>query len=132
MSKFRWLDDYCELEQEIDTIELELGRSKKELNRWLNVNDLGKYSLTPESRGAKLEEIIFDLEHELAYKFNDLYDFKSSVSKFKGLDNQILYLRYIEQKTFDEIADETGYAKGTIYNKHAALMKVVKYLTNVF
>lgn len=131
MSKFRWLDDYCELEQEIDTVELELERSKKELSRWLNVNDLGKYSLTPESRGAKLEEIISDLEHELGHKLNDLHDFKKSVGKFKGLDNQILYLRYIEKNTFDEIADQTGYAKGTIYNKHAALMKTVKYLSEV-
>lgn len=132
MNKFRWLDDYCELEQQVDAIEFELERAKKELNRWLNVNDLGKYSLTPESRGAKLEEIISRLEHELAHKLNDLYDFKETVSKFKGLDNKILFLRYIERKTFDEIADETGYVKGTIYNKHAALMKTVKYLREVF
>ncbi|MEK4700378.1 hypothetical protein MKX47_12345 [Solibacillus sp. FSL R7-0668] len=132
MTRFKWVDDYCGLEQEVDEIEFELERSKKELSRWLNVNDLGGYSLTPESRGAKVEEIIEGLEYKLAYKMNEMDDFKKSVSKFKGLDNQILYLRYIEQKSFDDIADQTGYAKGTIYNRHAALMKTIKYFSEIF
>jgi len=127
MTKFRWLKDYRDTELEIMYLEDNLLRTKKELKRYID-GDLSGTKLTPESNGAKLEEHIERIEKEINYKRNCLEDIKNTVKKFEQIDHAILYSRYIEGKTFDEIAEETGYTKGTIYNKHAALMKVVKYI----
>ena len=124
---FEWLRDYRKLEEEIVYLEFNLERSKRELKRWVG-GDLSNLKLTTESNGAQLEEFIEAAEHELAHKMNDLYDIGRMVKKFNSVDHNILYGRYIEGKTFDDIADELGYSKGTIYNKHAMLMKVVGYL----
>lgn len=127
---YEWLKDYRKIE--IDIIELEntITRSKRELGRWTG-GDLMGVRLSAESNGAKLEEQIFALEYNLAHKMNDLIDIKRMVQKFNLVDTKILYGRYIEGKTFDEIAEEVGYSKGTIYNKHAMLMKVVGYLDDL-
>lgn len=124
---YEWLKEYRNIEIQIIELENSITRSKRELGRWTG-GDLMDVKLTAESDGAKLEERIFDLEYELAHKMNDLIDIKRMVGKFDLVDHKILYSRYIEGKTFDEIADELGYSKGTIYNKHAMLMKVVGYL----
>ncbi|MGE6515180.1 hypothetical protein [Lysinibacillus sphaericus] len=124
---YEWLKDYRNIEIEIIKLENAITRSKRELGRWAG-GDLMGVKLTAESDGARLEERIFVLEFELAHKMNDLIDIKRMVGKFALVDHKILYGRYIEGKTFDEIADDVGYSKGTIYNKHAMLMKVVGYL----
>lgn len=108
-------------------LENDIVRSKRELNRWEG-GDLWKVKLAENSIASGLEERIEDMELNLAHKENDLFDIKRMVKRFDLVDHQILYGRYIEGKTFDEIADDLGYSKGTIYNKHAMLMKVVGYL----
>ncbi|WP_342578406.1 hypothetical protein [Psychrobacillus sp. FSL K6-2843] len=124
---YEWLKDYRRIEIEIIELENSITRSKRELGRWTG-GDLMGVKLSAESNGAQLEEQIFSLEFNLAHKMNDLIDIKRMVQKFNLVDTKILYGRYIEGKTFDEIADEVGYSKGTIYNKHAMLMKLVGYL----
>lgn len=127
MSKFAWLKDYREIEMDIIYLENNLERTKKHLDRFVS-GDLQNVKLTAESDGAKLEEHIERIEWELAYRMNELQDIKRMVQRFDQVDHQILYGRYIEGKTFDEIADDIGYSKGTVYNKHAALMKTIGYL----
>lgn len=124
---FEWLKDYREIEIKIIELENSLTRSKRELRRWTS-GDLFKVRLTEGSIASGLEEHIAAMEYELAHKMNDLIDIKRMVEKFDLVDHKILYGRYIEGKTFDEIADEIGYAKGTVYNKHAMLMKTIGYL----
>ncbi|CAM5212120.1 Phage protein OS=Lysinibacillus sphaericus OX=1421 GN=LS41612_21190 PE=4 SV=1 [Lysinibacillus sphaericus] len=65
MSKFAWLKDYRELEYEIAYLDLNLERTKTELKRWVQ-GDLAKVKLTSESQGSKVEDIIEQIEWELA------------------------------------------------------------------
>jgi DNA-directed RNA polymerase specialized sigma subunit len=127
---YEWLQDYQKIEEEIAYLEFELNRNKKELSRWM-YGDLEDVKLNAKSKAAKLEEIIRNIEHELAHKMNDLYDAKKLISKFKGLDNQILYGKYVEGKTLTEIAYELGYTPGHIYNKHAQIVKMIDFALHV-
>ncbi|WP_312753732.1 hypothetical protein [Rummeliibacillus suwonensis] len=130
MTKFKWLTEYRDIEFEIMYLEDNLSRTQKELSRWIN-GDLKDVKLTNESNAATLEEHIKMIQKEINYKKSCLEDIKNTVKKFNQIDHIILYARYIEGKSFDEIADETGYSKGTIYNKHASLMKTIKYIDDI-
>ncbi|MGP4038345.1 hypothetical protein ACTWP4_00340 [Gracilibacillus sp. D59] len=127
---FEWLKDYQKIEEEIIYLEFELKRNKKELGRWIN-GDLSDVKLTEKSKAAKLEEIIAGIEYELAHKMNDLYDAKQLIGKFKGLENQILYGKYVEGKTLTVIAYDLGYTPGHIYNIHAQIMKKIDFALHV-
>lgn len=124
---FEWLKDYRNIEIEIIKLENKLTREKRELGRWSG-GGLGGRIMHKDSISSGLEERIETMEFDLAHKMNDLIDIKRMVKKFDLVDHKILYGRYIEGKTFDEIADDIGYAKGTVYNKHAMLMKMIGYL----
>lgn len=122
----KWLQDYQILEDEITYLEHSLIRSKNELKRWVH-SDLIKIKLTSESHGAQLEEIIEATERELAHKMNDLENMKELINSFRGLDNLILYKHHVEGKTLISIVDELGKSPNYIYNKHAQIIKMVKY-----
>lgn len=55
---YEWLKDYRKLEEQITYLEYNLDKTKRELARWENVNDLGKYKLEAKSLGANVEEKI--------------------------------------------------------------------------
>ncbi|MED2777297.1 DUF1492 domain-containing protein [Bacillus thuringiensis] len=124
---FNWLKTYKELEGEIAYIELNLRRSKRELKRWIS-GDLQDVSLTAESEGAKVEERITTIEYELAHKMNDVYDLKQIIDKFKGLDHQILKMKYVEGMTLEQIAYDLDYSPYYIKRKHAEIRKVIKFV----
>lgn len=63
------------------------------------------------------------MECELAHKMNDLYKAKRLIRTFKGLENNILYGKYVEGKTLIVIADELHLRPNYIYNKHDEIMK---------
>ncbi|WP_461181829.1 hypothetical protein [Virgibacillus kimchii] len=123
---YEWLLNYQKLEQEIDYIEFELNRNKKELKRW-TYGDLQDVRLNEKSIASGLEEKIFEIEYELAHKMNDLYDAKKLISTFKGLENKILYYKYVDGLTLSEVADTLGYTSGHIYNKHAEIMRKIDF-----
>lgn len=123
---FNWLKIYQELEGEIEYIEFDLQRSKRELKRWVS-GDLQEVRLTAESEGAKVEERIAAIEYELAHKMNDLYGLKQIIGKFKGLDHQILKMKYVEGMTLEQIAYDLDYSPYYIKRKHAEIRKVIKF-----
>lgn len=123
---FNWLKIYQELEGEIAYIEFDLQRSKRELKRWVS-GDLQEVRLTAESEGAKVEERITAIEYELAHKMNDLYGLKQIIGKFKGLDHQILKMKYVEGMTLEQIAYDLDYSPYYIKRKHAEIRKVIKF-----
>jgi|SRR5690625_4331917 len=123
---YEWLLNYQKLENEIEYLEFELSRNKKELKRWV-YGDLQGVKLNENSIATNLEERIFALEYEIAHKMNDLYDAKKLISRFKGLENKILYYKYVEGMTLTEVADTLGYSEGHIYNKHAELIKRIDF-----
>lgn len=123
---YEWLKDYRKLEEEIAYLEFNLERSENELKRWTS-GDLFGIKLTAESNGAKLEEYIERIEYELAHKINDLLDMKKMISTFNGLENKILYKKYIEGMTLEKVAEELKYSAQYIYNKHAQIKRMMEY-----
>ncbi|GAA5416213.1 hypothetical protein Pryu01_01245 [Paraliobacillus ryukyuensis] len=127
---YEWLQDYQKIEEEIIYLDFELTRNKKELDRWIK-GDLENIKLNDQSKAAKLEEVIENVEYELAHKMNDLYDAKKLISMFKGLENRILYKKYVEGKTLALIAHEMNYSSNYIYNKHAQIMKMIDFALHI-
>lgn len=127
---FEWLLDYQKICNDIDYLDYQLSREKRELKRW-ELGDLMKLKLNENSIAANLEERIAAYEIELAYKMNDLFDAKKLIRSFKGLENQILYYRYVQGMTLSEVADTLGYTSGHIYNKHAEIMKRIDFAYHI-
>lgn len=123
---FDWLKDYQKLEERIAYLDYNLDKTKAELKRWVS-GDLREVRLTAESEGAKVEERIEAIEYELAHKMNDICDLKDLISTFKGLENQILYGKYVQGKTLEYLAVEFGYSRSYIYQKHAEIMRRIKF-----
>ncbi|HAM79627.1 hypothetical protein [Ornithinibacillus bavariensis] len=123
---YQWIKDYQQLQQDMDYLEYQIARNKKELKRWTS-GDLQNVKLNDKSVAANLENTIFELEYELAHKMNDLYDAKKLISSFKGIDHQILYQKYVEDRTLESIAEQLNYSAGYIYKKHAEIMRVLKF-----
>ncbi|MGE7090913.1 hypothetical protein ACQKII_05520 [Lysinibacillus sp. NPDC048646] len=123
---YEWLKDYQRLEDEITYLEHNLIRSQNELKRWVH-GDLEKYKLTAESDGARLEERIEVIEYELAHKMNDLYDLKKMILKFKGIEQKIIYGKYVEDKTLEQVAEDLDYSAQYIYAKHAQIKRLLSF-----
>lgn len=123
---YDWLLDYQKLKEEIEYLEYKLEREKRELRRWV-YGDLQDVKLQEDSIASGLEERIEAYEKELQRKKDDLEKAKKLISTFKGLDNQILYKKYVEGKTLVEIAKELNYSEQYIYNKHAQIMKMINF-----
>lgn len=123
---YEWLRDYQRIEDDIAHLEFNLEQSTKELKRWVD-GDLKDVKLTADSNGAKLEERIDRIQKELKIKQNERENFIKLISKFKGLDNQLLRLKYIDGMTLEEIAIELNYSASYISKKHADIVKMIKF-----
>lgn len=124
---YEWLSKYQEWEQKIALLEWELEVYQKELKRWENKDDLGRYSLVKESKASKLENIIADLEYKLGALMNQLYDLKKVIYSFRGIEQHILRMKYVEGLTLKEIADELGYTYDHIRRKHSKILNKVGF-----
>ncbi|MDF9626282.1 hypothetical protein P5775_26635 [Bacillus cereus] len=127
---FNWLKEYQRLEEEIAYLEYNLDKTKAELKRWIH-GDLQDVRLTAESEGAKVEERIEAIEYELANEMNAMYDLMELISKFKGLDNQILVKKYIYGMTLEQIACDLNYSPNYIKRKHAEVRKIIKFVDDL-
>jgi DNA-directed RNA polymerase specialized sigma subunit len=127
---YEWLKDYQKLEEEISYLEFNLERSKKELWRWVS-GDLRDVPLQRDSIASNLEEYVERIEYELAHKMNDLYNVRKLIKTFKGLDNQILFKKYVEGLTLESIAEELNYSCSYVYKKHAEMMRMLKFADSI-
>ncbi|ASN71411.1 DUF1492 domain-containing protein [Bacillus toyonensis] len=123
---FNWLKDYQKLEERIAYLDYNLDKTKAELKRWVS-GDLREVRLTAESEGARVEERIEAIEYELANEMNDMYKLKNLISKFRGLDNRILKMKYVDGMTLEEIAEDMNYSSSYIYKKHAEIIRRIKF-----
>ncbi|QDZ77337.1 hypothetical protein [Bacillus cereus] len=124
---FNWLKEYQRLEEVIAYLEYNLDKTKTELKRWIH-GDLQDVRLTAESEGAKVEERIEAIEYELAHKMNDMYKLKKLISRFRGLDNKILKMKYMDGMTLEQIAEEISYSSSHIKKKHAEIVRLIKFV----
>ncbi|MEB9506882.1 DUF1492 domain-containing protein [Bacillus anthracis] len=123
---FDWLKDYQKLEERIAYLDYNLDKTKAELKRWVS-GDLQEVRLTVESEGAKVEERIEAMENELAHKMNEMHNLLVLINKFKGLENRVLKMKYVDGMTLEEIAEDMNYSSSYIYKKHAEIIRRIKF-----
>ena len=125
------LEKYCNIKLELKNIELILQELNTQLYniRRSNISDM------PKSRGNnytnnKIVNLIkkIDIEKEkYIEKYEECFDeymiINDIINKFEGLEKRILIERYIYDKTWDDIAKDTGYCGRQIYRIHQKIMK---------
>ncbi|PGA25474.1 hypothetical protein [Bacillus wiedmannii] len=127
---FKWLKDYQKLEEEIAYLEYNLEQTEAELKRWIS-GDLCDVRLTSGSQGAKVEEIIEKINSELSIKQEQMRNLVNLISKFKGLENQIIKKKYIDGMTLEEVAENMNYSASYIYKKHAEIIRRIKFAEEI-
>lgn len=124
---YEWLRDYQRLEEEISYLAFNLEQTQNELKRWVSGN-LSGVKLEADSRGAKVEEIIDQLKLDILFKIDQRTKLIQLVNTFKGLDNKILKMKYIDGMTLENIAFELNYSSSHIKKKHAEIIRTVKFV----
>lgn len=127
---YEWLRDYQKLEEEIAYLEYNLEQTERELKRWVS-GDLYGVKLQQDSLGAKVEDNIERIKNDLAFKIEQRDNLINLVNNFKGLENKILKMKYIDGMTLDNIAYELGYSTSHIYKKHAEVIKRIKFAETI-
>ena len=130
------LEKYWEIKEELKNIELILQELNTQLYniRRSNITDM------PKSRGSytnnKIVNLIkkIDIEKEKYIKkyeecFDEYLKMSNIINKFEGLEKRILIERYIYDKTWDDIAKDTGYCRMQIYRIHQKIMKKLENVT---
>ena len=130
------LERYCEIKEELRNIELILQELNTQLYniRRSNITDM------PKSRGSytnnKIVNLIkkIDIEKEKYIEkyekcFDEYLKMSNIINKFEGLEKRILIERYIYDKTWDDIAKDTGYCRMQIYRIHQKIMKKLENVT---
>ena len=125
---YEWLRNFQRLSQDIAYLEYNLEQTERELKRWENSYDLGDIKLESESRGAKVEDIIEQIKNDLSHKKLQRAKLISLVESFKGLDIEILRMKYFHGMTLEEIAEGLNYSASHIRKKHAELMRTIKFV----
>lgn len=123
---YEWLNEYQKLEDDIAYLEDNLRRTKRELNRYVS-GDLMDVKLTSDSQGAKLEENVERIEWNLAHKMNDIYDLTKLIFTFRGLEHQILRLKYVDGLSLEQVAEELNYSISHIKKRHADAMRSIRF-----
>ena len=67
-------------------------------------------------------------EEQLKKQRQDIID---TIEKFQGLDQRILKMKYVDGMKLESIAEETGYTYQYIKNKHAELMRIIRFSKKV-
>ncbi|MFB5555878.1 sigma factor-like helix-turn-helix DNA-binding protein [Bacillus cytotoxicus] len=124
---FDWLKDYQKLKEEIAYLEHNLEKTELELDRWVN-GDLREVRLTEGSKGARVEEMLEQIKKELFFKKEQMNKLLDLVNDFKGLENQILKLKYIDGMTLEEVAEHVNYSVSHIKKKHAELVRLIQFI----
>ena len=125
--RFQWLKDYQCLDEQILYLKWNLNKSRLELDRWVN-GDLANVRLEKNSRSSSLEESIEKIEQEIKRLEEQKEELLSIVRSFKGLDNDIVRLKYIDGYSLEEVAEETDYSASYIRQRYAAIRKTIQFL----
>ena len=129
--RYQWLQEYQKLEEEIEILKWKIRKSEMELERWYDPRDLGKVKITNESTASHLEEYIKRDRAFLGEKEFAMEALMIMIDRFKGLENQILKMKYIDGMTLDSIADELKYSNSYIYKKHAEVVRTIKFVESL-
>ena len=119
------------MKEEIETIQWKIRKCESELDRWLVGGDLSSVRITSGSRSSRLEEEIQDLNDYLEALIASEKRLIKMVSRFKGLDNKIIKMKYIDGMALKEIAQELNYSYQYIVNKHSAIVSTIKFIEDM-
>lgn len=127
--KFEWLRDYIEREERITYLKWNLAKSKAELARWVD-GDLQNVRLTQGSLSANLENNIILLAKELDNLSAEQDELNSLIQMLKGVDQQIVRLKYIEGLSLEAIAETLGYSESHIKHRHAEIRRNICFISD--
>ena len=125
------------INEELSDLYICLELNERELSRWSNFidgdGDLAKHQtfLTAIEKQSKLKEGIKELNQRVQQLQKEKEEIIQLIDKFTGLDQTILKKKYIEGLTLDAIASELGYSYQYVKNKHAELMRMIKFSQKV-
>ena len=125
--QFKWLEDYQKLEDHLVYLKWNLNKSKLELIRWVE-GDLVNVRLEKNSRSSSLEENIEEMEGEIVILEQQKEEMVAIVASFKGLDNDIVRMKYVEGCSLEIISEEVGYSASYIRQRHAEIRKTLQFL----
>ena len=106
----RWLSKLWELEKEISTLEKDLKQ--------LHLESPGDPSIQA-------------LECFIEFKKQTKSDLGELVGTFRGFENKLLKLKYVDGMTLEDIAKHLGFSDSHIYKKHAEIMRTMKLKNEV-
>lgn len=129
--RYQWLQEYQKLEEEIEILKWKIRKSEVELERWCDPRDLGKVKITHESNASHLEENIKRDKAFLGEKELAMEALVIMIGRFRGLDNQIIKMKYIDGLTLREISEELNYSYSYIMAKHASVIKTIKFVEDM-
>lgn len=124
--KYQWLLEYQELDEQIYLLKWKIKKSELELSRWVE-GDLANIKLEKDSLASNLEKNIERDIGLLNQKEKSMKSLMDMISRFKGLDNKILKMKYIDGMSLKDIAEELNYSYQHIMNKHAQIVKVIQF-----
>lgn len=134
---YEWVNALVAIDIELEELEISITLNSNELERWENYSfkdgDLAKQQtfLTALQKQARLKEVISSLgsrKEQLEQQRKEIVD---TIEKFKGLEQRILKMKYVEGMKLEAIAESTGYSYQYIKNKHAELMRIIRFSKKV-
>lgn len=134
---YEWVNTLIEIDIELEELEISITLSSNELERWENYSfkdgDLAKQQtfLTALQKQTRLKEVISSLVSRQEHLEQQRKEIVDTIEKFKGLEQRILKMKYVEGMKLEAIAEETGYSYQYIKNKHAELMRIIRFSKKV-
>lgn len=74
------------------------------------------------------EENITQIENEIELLEEQQKEMLVIIQSFKGVENEIVRMKYIEGLTLEEIVEETGYSDSYIRKKHAEIRSKLQFI----
>lgn len=127
VSRFDWLQDYLNIEEDIRYLKWKIMKLKAEEERWA-CGDLANVHLESGSNGSHVLDRLNEYQAQLKTLLDEQKQLIEIVDSFHGYENDILRKKYIEGKTLEEVADELGYSYETVRAKHAEIHRRLDYL----
>lgn len=126
-TRFEWLKDYQDLHDEIEMLRFRLRKVNSEIKRWES-GDLSNVRITQDSKAAHLGEDVAKIKRALHRCEAERDELLALVDSFRGDENTILRMKYIEGWTLEEIATELHRSPESIRKIHAELHRRLDFL----
>lgn len=130
MTEYQWFRTLVEIDDEIESIKTQRKIYNIELKRWgtYGAGDLANKNtyLTSIKRQNRIEKILLAMDGREKELLKQRKEVISVIEEFKGLDHDILKLRYVKGLKLTQIADELDYSYQHIKNTHSRIMKEIR------